>query len=133
MYVGLVVFRLVSDIRSKSQPNSILSEHEDPTPLEDLTRVVIKADSEYLVKGMTTRVFKWKENGFLTSRNTPVVNADLFKAIDQEIETLNKNGVGVQFWHVPRDQNTMADYLASCKLDNISAGAAIDAYFEEDE
>jgi ribonuclease HI len=49
------------------------------------------ADSEYLVKGMTSWVFKWKSNGYRTSRGTSVSNASLsenFKIL-LELNALN--------------------------------------------
>lgn len=39
---------------------------------KNLRKVVIKADSEYLVKGMTEWVFRWEMNGYQTSRGVTV-------------------------------------------------------------
>ncbi|KID63609.1 Ribonuclease H-like protein, partial [Metarhizium brunneum ARSEF 3297] len=48
---------------------------------ENLRKVVIKADSEYLVKGMTEWVFTWKMNGYQTSRGAAVANASLLRKL----------------------------------------------------
>jgi ribonuclease HI len=84
----------------------------------DLHMVVIKADSEYLVKGMTEWVFKWEKNGYRTSRGTPVANATFFKKLDNLVNELNKLNVEVRFWHVPREYNKQADMLANMALEN---------------
>ena len=82
---------------------------------------------------MTSYIKRWKENGFLTARKTPVVNADLFKAIEKEIVALNDRGVQVQFWHVPRDQNTMADLLANHRLAGREAAQVMLAVLADDD
>lgn len=45
---------------------------------ELLDIVVIKADSEYLVKGIMERVFRWERNRYKMLRGEAVKNADLF-------------------------------------------------------
>jgi ribonuclease HI len=84
----------------------------------DLHQVVIKADSEYLVKGMTEWAFKWKKNGYRTSRGMPVTNAPLFKKLEELIVRLNELNVKVLFWHVPRGCNKQADMWANAALRN---------------
>lgn len=83
---------------------------------ERLQMVVIKSDSEYLVKGMTERVFKWESNGYRTCKGTPVKNWELLKQLDGLIRNLNELDVEVLFWHVLRSRNTEADELASRAL-----------------
>ena len=81
-----------------------------------LRTVVIKTDSEYVVKGMTEWIFKWNKNGFKTSKGSAVVNASLFKSIEKLVLELNDNGVYVSFLHVPRSRNKDADALANSRL-----------------
>jgi ribonuclease HI len=81
---------------------------EDP-----LHTVVIKADSEYLVKGMTEWVFKWEVNGYKNAKRDPVKNSALFKKLHGLVEALNTSNVEVLFWHVPREMNKEADKLAN--------------------
>ncbi|KAK5114036.1 hypothetical protein LTR85_010342 [Meristemomyces frigidus] len=100
-----------------------------PGPERRLRRVVIKADSEYLVKGMTAWVYKWNENGFVNVRGTEVVNADLFRTLDRVVDVLNDLDVHVQFWHVPMQQNGAADSLAKSSLNDVIAGDAMDEYY----
>ena len=89
---------------------------------EDLHQVVIKADSEYLVKGMTEWVFKWEVNGYRTARGTPVVNALLFLKLQGLVASLNRRNVQVLFWHVPRERNGDADAWANWGFDNGRVG-----------
>jgi ribonuclease HI len=81
---------------------------EDP-----LHTVVIKADSEYLVKGMTEWVFKWEVNGYKNARRDSVKNSELFKELHKLVKVLNTSDVEVLFWHVPREMNKEADRLAN--------------------
>jgi ribonuclease HI len=48
---------------------------------EPLHAIVIKADSDYLVKGMTEWVFKWETNGYKTAKRKLVENAKLFQEL----------------------------------------------------
>ncbi|KAG5957588.1 hypothetical protein E4U58_005826 [Claviceps cyperi] len=77
-----------------------------------LREVVIKADSGYLVKEMTDYIFKWKQNGFLTTKRTSATNRALFEELEALVNELNGLGIDVYFWHVPRSFNQSADRLA---------------------
>jgi len=89
--------------------------------LESLREVIIKADSEYLVRGMTEWVTKWRLNGFKNTKGRPVVNADLFRKIDRQVKRLTTKGVSCYFWHVPRGDNRQADQLANQALDEATS------------
>ncbi|KAF4439458.1 ribonuclease H-like protein [Fusarium austroafricanum] len=80
---------------------------------EELIKVVIKSDSEHLVKGMTEWVFKWEINGYKTAKREPVKNAGLFKRLQELVSDLDSVNVEMLFWHVPREMNTDADGLAN--------------------
>lgn len=81
---------------------------EDP-----LRTVVVKADSAYLVKGMTEWVFKWETNGYKSANRKPVKNSGLFQELVRLVSNLNASGVEVLFWQVPREMNKEADALAN--------------------
>lgn len=78
--------------------------------------MVIKADSEYLVKGTTEWIFKWGTNGYRTSKGTPVTNSALFQKLQALVSKLNGLNVEVLFWHVQREFNKEADELANKAL-----------------
>lgn len=83
---------------------------------QDLEGVVIKTDSEYIVRHMTECITKWRQNGFHNSKGAYVANADLFNKIDILISQLNVQGVEVLFWQVGRLENAEADALAGAAL-----------------
>ncbi|KAI0536919.1 ribonuclease H-like protein [Xylaria digitata] len=84
-----------------------------PTPCA-VTHLVIKSDSAYLVNGMTARLEKWVQNGWRTAKGTEVKNRDLWtQLVDLVFALYRDKGAAVDFWHVPRDQNLDADYLAN--------------------
>ncbi|PVH83507.1 ribonuclease H-like protein [Cadophora sp. DSE1049] len=82
-----------------------------------LEQVVLKSDSEYLVKGVTEWVDKWERNGWRTAKGGPVVNERLFNEVRGLIKELAGLGVEVLFWHVRREENSEADRLANGALD----------------
>jgi len=79
--------------------------------LRDLRQVVVKTDSEYLVKSMTEYIVKWKENGFKNGRGRALADAHFYQLLDGVIVSLADSGVQVLFWLVPRDQNNDAEEL----------------------
>lgn len=100
-----------------------------PGPRRKLRRVVIMADSKYMVDAMTGWIFKWRSNGYLNSKSQGVVNAELFREIEQAVVDLNDLNVDVQFWHVRRRDNPIADSLANAALDGLDAEEALERYF----
>jgi ribonuclease HI len=67
-------------------------------PAEDgekqkLCMVVIKSDSEYLVKGMTEWILKWKENGYRNVKGRSVVNSALFQELEEAYQELVGRGI----------------------------------------
>ena len=82
-----------------------------------LSQVVLKTDSEYLVKGMTESIHKWKETNFITAKGEIVQNGRFFHALDQQVGELKALGIEVFFWHVPRKFNKEAAALANSAFD----------------
>lgn len=97
--------------------------------------VILQSDSNYLVKGMTEHIYKWKSNGYITGKGTPVVNKALFEELDDRAAMLEGVGVSLLFWHVSREENRMADALANDALDGgwAAYNAALDALHEYEE
>ena len=81
--------------------------------IEELNKVIVKSDSEYVVKGMTGWIFKWNKNGYRTSKGSAVANAELYRAVERKVHQLNALDIEVMFWHVPRSRNEEADALAN--------------------
>ena len=79
----------------------------------DLHMVVIKSDTEYLVKGMTEWILKWKENGYRNARGGEVAHAELLRKLEVLYNELVDRGVWTLFWHVRRERSWEADQLAN--------------------
>ena len=74
--------------------------------------VEIVTDSEYVKNGITRWIKNWKRNGWKTSAMQPVVNQDLWEALDRE------NGRHRTRWswtkgHASHNDNNRCDELAS--------------------
>lgn len=80
-----------------------------------LHTLVIKSDSEYVVKGATEWLPKWKANGWKKSSGQAVANADLWRIIDSMLKQLEYD-IKVQFWLVPRDMNRVVSAMAKQAL-----------------
>lgn len=82
------------------------------------SRLIMKTDSDYLVKSMTDYIFKWETNDYTNVKGTVVQNADLFRALFKAIRRLKRDKLyTVAFWKVPRYENEDADRLANAALD----------------
>jgi ribonuclease HI len=79
---------------------------------EGWERVVIAADSEYVVLGATTWVRTWAGRDWRTSGGKPVVSQDLWKKLLGQLQEYANAGCEVSFWRVPRQWNTIADAAA---------------------
>jgi ribonuclease HI len=76
---------------------------------EGWERVVIAADSEYVVLGATTWVRTWAGRDWRTSAGKPVLNQDLWRRLLEQLQEYANAGCEVSFWRVPREWNTIAD------------------------
>ncbi|KAJ8121496.1 hypothetical protein ONZ43_g2065 [Nemania bipapillata] len=89
-----------------------------PTPCT-VKHLVIKSDSAYLVDGMTEHLANWRKNGWRTAQGTEVKNRELWELLDGLVRTYyDETRVSIDFWHVPRHQNSDADRLANEGLRN---------------
>jgi len=79
---------------------------------EGFKTVVIATDSSYVVDGATQWVRGWVKNSWKTSGGADVKNKDLWEMLLGECERDHGRGLAVQFWHIPREWNTLADEAA---------------------
>ena len=76
-------------------------------------KISIFTDSKYAVQGLNDWIPRlWRSNDYLNVKGHPVVNADLFKSLDEEVSLSRKRDVPVTLNHVPREQNKKADALS---------------------
>lgn len=76
-------------------------------------RISIFTDSKYAVEGLNDWIPNlWRSNGYRTTKKRNVVNADLFRSLDEEFSLSIKSGIPVTLSHVPREQNRKANALS---------------------
>jgi ribonuclease HI len=80
--------------------------------LNENCEVEVVTDSEYLKNGITSWIHGWKKKGWMTAAKKPVVNQDLWKDLDQEV---NRHKT-VWTWtkgHASHTDNNRCDELAT--------------------
>ena len=75
--------------------------------------VEIRTDSQYVIKGMTEWILKWRQNNWVTQGNRPVKNRDMFVLLDGLCCYIDVRWVKVK-GHSSEGGNDMADALARC-------------------
>jgi len=80
--------------------------------------VILYTDSEYVVKGMTQWLPKWKAKGWRKSDGKPVENADLWKTLDAEASVHDVQWSWVR-GHTGNHGNERADALANLGINSI--------------
>ena len=50
--------------------------------IESSSLITIYTDSQYIIKGISSWIIKWKENNWTSSNRKPIKNIDLWKKID---------------------------------------------------
>lgn len=74
--------------------------------------VALHVDSTYVMQGMSSWIVGWKRNGWKTSSKQPVKNADLWRALDEEVSRHEVRWVWVK-GHAGDPGNERADQLAN--------------------
>ncbi|KAJ5628242.1 hypothetical protein N7490_010470 [Penicillium lividum] len=82
-----------------------------------LHTLVLRTDSLYIFQGVTEWMPKWKANGWKNSRGRPIANESLWRMVDVWIRHLEPT-VAVQFWLVPREQNSVAHSMTKWAREN---------------
>lgn len=73
---------------------------------------VVAADSEYVVKGMTEWLPRWKLRGGRKPDGQVPSNYDLFLRLESIVNEIEARNVQVGFLWIPRHKNGTADWLA---------------------
>ena len=79
--------------------------------LREPCRVVVHADSQYVVKGMTEWIAGWKRRGWTNAAKKPVENRDLWEALDAAAERHRVEWRWVK-GHGSNADNNLVDRLA---------------------
>jgi ribonuclease HI len=86
--------------------------------LNEPCSVTLTTDSEYVRKGITEWIGKWKRNGWRTSGKKPVKNADLWQALEEEAARHEVHWHWVK-GHSGHSENERADALANRGIDEL--------------
>lgn len=92
--------------------------------LNEKCEVEIVTDSEYVMNGITQWIRKWKANGWVTSTKKPVVNQDLWQALDAAVARHKVNWTWTK-GHALHEDNNRADELASDAASGQLSGSRI--------
>lgn len=79
--------------------------------LREPCTVEIVTDSEYLKNGITKWIYGWKRKGWVTAEKKPVVNQDLWKRLDELVETHETTWAWTK-GHASHADNNRCDELA---------------------
>jgi ribonuclease HI len=84
--------------------------------------VELITDSEYMKNGITTWIHGWKRKGWMTAAKKPVVNQDLWMALDEQ-ENRHKTAWVWTKGHANHADNNRCDELATKAAREQSASA----------
>jgi len=80
--------------------------------LREQCEIEVVTDSEYVKNGITQWIANWKKRGWVTSQKKPVVNRDLWEALDSEVTRHQIRWTWTK-GHASHADNNRADELAS--------------------
>jgi ribonuclease HI len=80
--------------------------------LKERCEVEIITDSEYLKNGITQWIIGWKKRNWMTAAKKPVVNRDLWEALDDQVVRHTTKWSWTK-GHASHEDNNRADELAS--------------------
>ncbi|HDM77014.1 MAG TPA: ribonuclease HI [Deltaproteobacteria bacterium] len=86
--------------------------------LKEPCKVTICTDSQYVQKGISEWLPKWKQRKWLTSTKNKVKNVDLWKILDREASKHHVTWKWVR-GHSGIPQNERCDYLAKMAIENM--------------
>lgn len=76
-------------------------------------KILIKSDSMYSIKCLTTYIHKWKRNGYKTAKNEPVKNLNIILQIYEMLANFKHVEFEHVYGHVGIEYNERADKLAN--------------------
>jgi ribonuclease HI len=101
-----------------SEPHTTNNRMEIMAALEGLRalregcEVEVVTDSQYLKNGITNWIHGWKRKGWLTAAKKPVVNQDLWQALDDEAARHKTTWTWTR-GHSDHEENNRCDELAT--------------------
>lgn len=86
--------------------------------LQQPCQVELHTDSQYLQKGVSEWLPKWKKNGWKTANKKPVKNIDLWQMLELETERHKVSWRWVK-GHSNHKENDLVDALANQAIDDL--------------
>ena len=80
--------------------------------LKERCAVEVVTDSEYVKNGITTWIHGWKRKGWMTAAKKAVVNQDLWKALDEQVNAHETTWTWTK-GHADHEDNNRCDELAT--------------------
>ena len=80
--------------------------------LKEACEVEVVTDSQYVKNGITTWIHNWKRNGWMTKAKSPVINQDLWEALDAQTARHTMRWTWTK-GHAVHADNNRADELAT--------------------
>jgi ribonuclease HI len=90
--------------------------------LKEGCEVEVVTDSQYLKNGITQWIHNWKRRGWMTAEKKPVLNQDLWQALDEQVER-HKVAWSWTKGHASHADNNRCDELATRAAREQSASA----------
>ena len=121
-WAALLRYRSSSKVVSGAERDSTNNRMELMAAIEGLERltrpcrVVLSTDSEYVRRGITEWVPRWRRNGWRTSQKTPVKNRDLWQRLEAAAEPHRIDWRWVK-GHSGHPENERVDRLANEAID----------------
>jgi ribonuclease HI len=100
-----------SEPRTTNNRMELTAAIEGLRALTEDCEVEIVTDSEYLKNGITQWIAGWKRKGWITSQKNPVVNRDLWEALDA-LTAKHKTHWSWTKGHASHEDNNRCDELA---------------------
>jgi len=101
-----------SEPRTTNNRMEIMAAVQGLRALKEPCHVVVVTDSNYLKNGITEWINGWKRNGWRTKEKKPVINQDLWQALDAEVQK-HKTDWEWTKGHASHADNNRCDELAT--------------------
>ncbi len=88
--------------------------------LKEPVEVTVTTDSQYVKRGVTEWMPRWKRNGWKTADRKPVKNRDLWEALDTELQRHKVHWRWVK-GHAGHAENERVDALANRAMDELAS------------
>ncbi|MFB3779659.1 MAG: ribonuclease HI [Bryobacteraceae bacterium] len=89
--------------------------------LKEPCEVEIVTDSQYLKNGITNWIRRWRQNGWRTAGKKPVLNQDLWRELDAQVNRHKTHWTWTR-GHASHEDNNRCDELATAAIRALPRG-----------